>query len=517
MGRSRKVIIGVLAVAMVLSAALFFWVRSVFTQDIVRTTLAAQLSKSLGQPVSIGGLSAGIFPRITLTLKTVAIGRPARIQVDTMRIGTDLRAMLSRRIEHATLRLSGARVELPLPPLAATSEEDATTTSSRLPVELVSIDEILLTKVEILSGGRRLTGDVALAPGGNGVQIQRAKLVADKTAIDITGRLTDLSGPSGELTVKAGALNFYDLLTFVSAFAGGSGFSGSAEPARPVRAGASAMNIGLSLEADSASFGTLVLQKLSGHARVTPAAVTLDPIGFGLFGGKYVGTLRLTLGTARNFRLKATLSDVDMAAVMKFAGNPDAITGRMSGTILDLSGSAAEASRVINSTAGHVRVDITNGTVKNLGLVRSVVVATSGRSGSSDGSRNGPRDEPFAHLGATLAVANGVAHTDDLRFESNDLLMAAAGNVQLDGSAINLAGQVQLSDKLSKEAGRDLVRYTQEQGRVTLPVTITGSAGNPQVVIDVVGLARRAVENKAREGIQDAIKKKLGGLFGRSR
>src|SRR4029453_5776176 len=111
----------------------------------------------------------------------------------------------------------------------------------------------------------------------------------------------------------------------------------------------------------------------------------------------------------------------------------------------------------------------------------------------------GARDEPFTKLGATLTIAGGSASTDDLRFESKDLLLAAAGTVRPDGSAINLRGQAQLSDELSKQAGGDLVRSTQEEGRVTLPATITGSAAAPQVRIDVAGVAKRALTNRANE------------------
>ena len=156
-------------------------------------------------------------------------------------------------------------------------------------------------------------------------------------------------------------------------------------------------------------------------------------------------------------------------------------------------------------------MDITNGVVKRLGLVRSVLIATSGRSGAPAPSGNVASDEPFARLGATLAIANGVANTSDLRFESNDLLWTAAGVVHLDGRAMALSGQVQLSDKLSQQAGRDLVRYTQQQGRVTLPVTVTGSSENPQVRVDVTSLARQAITNRATE----EIKKGLGRLFGK--
>jgi hypothetical protein len=74
---------------------------------------------------------------------------------------------------------------------------------------------------------------------------------------------------------------------------------------------------------------------------------------------------------------------------------------------------------------------------------------------------------------------------------------------------------VQLSDELSKQAGRDLVRYTQDQGRVTLPATISGSADSPQVRIDVANMAKRAITNRANEEAQKAIKKGFGGLIPR--
>lgn len=520
----KKVLIGLLTVVSLGSIGLFFWARAVFTQDAVRAALAEQLSTSLGQPVTIGGIGASIYPRVTVNLTGVAIGQPARIQIETLDVGTDFRALLSRRIEHAALRLTGATIELPLPEFAvASTPATASGGDSRSSsVELVSIDEIALRDVAITSGGRTLRGDIEIVPQGKGFTVRRMTLGTDDTTIDITGQITDLSGPVGELSIKAGALNFDELLAFVSDFAGGAGtaVSGGASPPPTRPAGAaggapSAMNIAVSLEADSAAMGGLSLQKLSGRARITPEAMALDPIRFDLFGGSYDGALTLTLGETPAFRLNAALSGVDMAAVTRFAGSPDTITGRLTGKI-ELSGSGADGASVLRSAKGTARVDITNGTVKRLGLVRSVIVATSGRSGAiAQSASDVSSDEPFARLAATLAVANGSASTTDLRFESNDLLLAAVGVVRLDGTSINLVGNVQLSDTLSAQAGRDLVRYTQEQGRVTLPATITGSADNPEVRIDVASVARRAMTNRAKEEVQGAVKKGLGRLFGR--
>jgi uncharacterized protein involved in outer membrane biogenesis len=256
--------------------------------------------------------------------------------------------------------------------------------------------------------------------------------------------------------------------------------------------------------------GTLVLDALSGKARVSDQAVTMGPIGFGAFGGKAQGTMALTLDATPAFRLRASLSSVDLAALTTFAGHPDLLTGRFDGRI-DVSGRGTTADEVIRSTAGTARIDATDGSVKGLGLVRGVVLVGSGRAKSQEQARTASSTEPFTRLGSTLSLGGGTATTKDLRFESNNLLLDAAGSFRLDGSNVDLAGKVQLSDELTAQAGQDLVRYTAENGRVTLPASIGGSADNLQVRIDTGAVLKRAITNRAEE----EVKKALRGLFGK--
>ena len=516
----KKILIGVLVIVLVSVLGLFLWARSVFGRDTVRTALAAQLSDAIGQPVTIGSIGASIYPRVTVKLGTVTIGEPARIHAETLDIGTDFRALLSRRIEHGTMRLDGARIELPLPPFALESTADSSGDGGAA-VEIVSIDEIVLSDVEIVSGGRTLRGDVEAVPEGDGLLMRRVTLNAEDTTLNASGRFTDLAGPVGELTIEAAALNLDRLLAFAADFSGGAGVAtagaepaGQTQGARQPPAEAAAMNVVVSLDADRATMGTLAMDALTARARLTNRSVSLDPLAFGLFGGRYEGALTVGLdGAAPAFRWNARLTGVDVAAATAFAGQPDTITGRLTGQ-MDLTGRGADAAAAIQSARGTARVNIVNGIIRNLGLVRSVVLATSMRADARDQGAGGS-DEPFSRLGATLAIANGTAGTNDLLLESENLRLAATGTVRLDGSAVNLKGKVQLSDALSKQAGRDLVRYTQEEGRVTLPATITGPADDLKVHIDVADLAKRALRNKATEEVQKAIKKGLGDLFKR--
>ena len=190
----KKAAIAIVALLVLLTAAGVFWARSILATDAVRTALAAQISAAIGQPVTISSISAGIYPRVTVILEGVAIGQPARIQAETLRLGTDFRALLSRRIVHGTVRLDKARVELPLPPLGSPGTPSTGTATGGWPVEIVSIDDVLLNDVQVVSGGRTLRGDIEAIPHGNGLTLRKVSLKAEDTNINATGEITDLAG-----------------------------------------------------------------------------------------------------------------------------------------------------------------------------------------------------------------------------------------------------------------------------------------------------------------------------------
>ena len=523
----RKILIGIVLGVLVVVLAVWLWARGVLAGEGVRGAVAAQLTRALGEPVDVGGVSASIFPRITLTLDDVTIGAPARITADRLRVGASLRALVSRRIEHASIALSGARIELPLPDFARAADDQparGAQSSGGPPVEIVSVDEILVSDATIVSGNRTLEASLELVPDEEGLLLRRFDLEVGGETMAVTGRITDLRGPVAQLTVTAGTIHFDELMQFVSDFVSEAG----PLPVRPDRAGtretsstavdgalaSSAMNVEVSLAAAAGRFGSLTIADLDGHARITSAALTFDSVRFVVFGGHYDGALTLTLENSPAFRLNAVISGVDMQAVTAFAGQSGLLTGRLSSS-LDVHGRGLDADAVLGSARGTAHAEIADGVVQNLGLVRAVVLAGSGRRDSQTALADVSSDEPFSRLSATLNIADGTAHTDDLHFESPSVALSADGLLALDGSVIDLEGQIRLSQALTEQAGRDLVRYTQEDGRVTLPVTVSGSVEDFRVGIDLAGLARRALINRATEEAGEAIREGLGGLIGR--
>ena len=522
----KKVAAGILVLLLVAGLSVFFWARTVLETDAVRNALASQLSKALGQPVTIQSVAATIYPRVTIALRDVAIGETGQIKLKSIDVGTALGALLSRRIEHASLHVADARVELPLPNLhlgssgAAASGDPAESS----PVTLVSIDEVTLTGIQLVSRGRTLSGDIDLVPHGTtSLTIRKIALSADGAHIDGTGEISNLAGPVGTLDVKAGALDLDQLVAFASDFVEGSAAPaptdgapgvGTAAGSQTSPAPISGTDLTVSIAADRATMSGVALERVSGKARLQGTRLTLDPMHFELFGGTYEGALGATLTEPPSFSWKAALKNVDVAAVTAFAGNPGVVTGRLAASI-DLVGTGIDAATALKTARGRALVSITNGIVQNLALVKSAVAATSLNPQAVIASSQGNRDEPFSEMGATLAIASGTASTQDLHFVSKDIRLDAGGGFRLDGTAVTLQGALQMSEELSKQARGAVVRVTQQDGRITLPAAVRGVAGKYSIEIDTASMAKRALTNEAKTQSQQAVTRGIGRRLGR--
>lgn len=509
----KRVLFAVVVLLAAIAIGLALFARSVLTGDHIREAVAAQVSRTLGQPVTIGSLGASVYPRVTMDLGDVSIGDTGQVRLASMHLGTGLRALFSRRIEQASVRIDGARITLPLPPIR-TTVPDSSEGSGALPVEIVSIDEIVLRNVEVIGGGRTLHGDIELVPEGRGIRVRHVALNADDTQIQMTGAITSLSPIEGRLEATANTVDIDRLLAFLSDLAaaatGPSQMSDTSSPADVLDG-----RLTVVMKAERATTGGLTLADLDATAVIRPDSVTFEPLTFGIFGGRYEGAMHVALKDEPAFAWRGTASGIDTAALMAFAGSPGTMTGTLNGTV-SLEGTGLEMERALRTARGTARVDITDGTIAGLSLVRTVVTAGSGRGGlassvskAAEERSQGSGSERFSRLGGTLALAGGRLTTNDLTMTSPDVDLNAAGTVRMDSMTAEFAGTVRLSEALSKESGRDLYQLAQKEGRVTLPVTLSGPIDQLAVRIDVGEAAARAIRNRAAEEAKKAIERSL--------
>jgi uncharacterized protein involved in outer membrane biogenesis len=476
--------------------------------DGIRRALETQASAWLGEPVAIGAARAQLFPRIGISLSDVRAGDPARLTLDDVDVTASLLPLLSRRIEDAEIVASGSRIDLPLPFTLPASDEPAQDGDAESDegggIELVSVRAITLRDITLASRGREVTVSADSSLDGPRLDLERFTASSGRTELSATGVVQLEPHIDAVLTVSADQVDVDELLALAAAFAAAADEGGPA-PAKSERSGAarSDARIAATITADTARTGELEIQNFATELTADGDRVTLSPLTFELFGGRYEGALNASLGDAIAATLESRVTGLDVARLAAFGGAPDTITGTLSGAGT-FTGRGADLSAALANARGSGRAAIDDGTIRHLNLVRTVVLFF-GRPdpGAADGTNR------FDAIALEYSLANQVFRANSFAFDSPDVDIAGTGTLGVDTKALDGDLTLALSEELSRQAGTDLARFTREGNRILLPANLGGTLDQPRVTID----AKEAITRGIRNETERQLKGLLEGLF----
>ena len=498
----RRTLVVVACLLVVLTVAVHVIASRVLASDYTRNALEQQLTSRLGQPVRIGTLKAAVYPRVAVDLGDVTIGEPAAITLAHVRVVTGLRALFSRRIADAELVLRNSRLTLPLPVslLPANAAPGTTTTGAGLTIASVRV--VSLENVELVAPPHVLRIDLDASIVGDRHDIKHLSARGQSSRIDGTGAISSMSRIDGTLEARADPLDLDELMAIASALTTTTG--GAAQKA----GGATPMHLTIALTATNGQFAAYTFSDLSTTTQLTNGRVTLAPLAVRTFGGRFNGQLDAdTRGSVPQLHLSGRVEGLDVSTLMKANGVAGGITGTLGGTV-SLTALGSDASTVLQTAHGTIAAAVTNGTIEHLDLVRTVVLAFGKPSGvPPEGSGSA-----FTRVAGTFALAKQTLTSSDLSLTSRDFDVNGRTTFQLSTGALDARGDVTLSRELTAQSGTDLRRYAQQDGRVVVPATVSGTIQNPRVAVDVQAAAARAFQNeikrRARTLFEGILKKK---------
>lgn len=513
----RRLLILLAALVVALAGALLF-VRQSLLQDELREAVEARLSRTLGQPVSIGSLGFSVTPRVAVTGRDVVIGSQAvtapALGVGSIRILPQLRPLFSGDVviddveltglEVAVLRDDEGRWHLPAAMPAPTGESDG-----GLVVERVSVAD---ARVRIFERGT--AGDVTER---GAIDALHAALTSDADVVrlsSIRGRIGSasvlgearVSPDAVDLELSAEAISDDDLPAFL-------GLIGAERPdvlrlAAPAtlaatlrmdRASAALSGTG-TIRAPEVVVDPLRLQQLESPFTLEGSRLSFAPARFTLYDGAHEGTLRVDLArTPAAWTMDGRLTGLNAGAFLNTLNGSDQ---RLDGTAsMDaaLAGSIGEP--LTQTVRGRARIDVADGVIRDFPLLAAInkVVRVAGQAGP---------DTRFERLSATLDVASGAATTDDLVLELDQLRVEAAGRIGADRS-VDLRGVAILSRQRAADAVarvRELARLRNADGEMALPLTITGTLDDPSFGIDVAAALKRGLADELRRRLRRIIR-----------
>lgn len=473
-------------ILLLLAGSVYIAATRVLASDYARVALEQQLAVRLGQPVRIGRLSAAVYPRVAVDLHDVAIGSPAAVTLAHVRLVTGLRALFSRTISDGQVIVRDSRLILPLP-IDFTRMTSGTSPAAAGPGLIVaSVRVISLENVELVAPSHVMRIDLRGSLTGDRLDIERLAMRGRSSRIDGKGTLTSVALVEGSIEATADPLDLDELMAIASAF------TSPTSDAQQKRETATSMRLTVALTATKGQFATYTFSNLSTTLALSTGTVTLAPLAVRAFGGQFNGRLETdTSDGAPQLRLRGRVDGLDVAPLMKANGTAGGVTGTLGGTVT-LAASGNDAATVLQMAHGTIVAAITNGTIERLDLVRTVVLAFGKPSGVlPEGSGSA-----FARLGGTFALARRTLTSDDFSLASRDFDVKGRTTLQLTTGALDAHGNVALSPELTAQAGTDLRRYAQQDGRVIVPAIVGGTIQQPQVTVDIQAAAARAFQNE---------------------
>jgi uncharacterized protein involved in outer membrane biogenesis len=489
----RKILLWLVGTVVLVAVCTTGFVYWFFSGDGLRRAIEQQATAWLGQPVTVGRASAAIFPRTAIRLGDIRVGAPVRLTLADVDVSTDFRELISRRIQDATITLSNSRIELPLPfvvPSGGASEPAPSGTATGSAVQIVSIRSIALDDIVLVSRGKdvRVSADAAFA--GDRLTLRSFSARSGATTLDAEGEVALTPSIDAQLKVKANKLDVDELLALADAFTPPqrSPSRSSAPPALP--------KISARVSAESATAGGVEITQFATDLEVNGDRVTLSPLTFQLFGGRYQGAVNAQLGQNLTLTIKSRLQDLDVAQLAAFGGSPDTISGTLTGAGT-FSGSGADVAAVLRSARGTGTATIADGSIRRLNLVRTVVLFF-GRPAPDTAEAT----DRFERIDANFSLANEVFRADALSLRSRDADLVGSGTLNTNSQALDGTLDLSLSEELSKQAGTDLARFTREGNRIILPARIGGTIAVPRITIDSAAAAKRGLKNEVERRLK---------------
>jgi len=266
----------------------------------------------------------------------------------------------------------------------------------------------------------------------------------------------------------------------------------------------------------------LKLAKLNAKINIVGGRLEVSPLTLNLYQGAANGSLSLN-ATGNSISMKQNLAGVSINPLMKDLADKDLLAGR-GNVLLDVTSHGDSVGAMKKALAGNAAVSIKDGAIKGINLAQSLrdlkgkLGAASGKhEDSTQQAKTGDKTD-FSELTASLKIANGVAHNDDLVMKSPFLRLSGAGDIDIGGGQMNYVARASVVATSVGHGGQGL---DQLQG-LTVPVRVSGPFENLSYKIEfgslVADVAKAKVEEKkeaVKTKIEDKVKDKLKGLFGK--
>ncbi|MGD9861362.1 MAG: AsmA family protein [Marinobacterium sp.] len=378
---------------------------------------------------------------------------------------------------------------------------------------------ILLKPLNLQLDDTRLDGEasfvldsqvIALKLKGNALDANRYMPPATTAASTEAGTTDSNSTSSGSTAAKTGASGWP---------------KDEIIPLEPLRA----LNLSADLDLDSLKVNDINLSKLGLSLSADSGLIRLTRFSSGVFEGQVNATARIDARKAPlQLSVSKQISGVQIGSVLQTLANTDVMAGKFNAKA-DLSMSGQSIHAWVNSLNGTANLGMAEGLIKGIDAAQSMCQGINNLSALWINAEQVDKTTPFADLGASFNIRNGVVSNQDLKAQLDAMALAGSGSINLPQQTLDYRVGLTIEDNLFNQS----CSVNDRLEGVEVPVNCKGGFYDEPAklcrldtsfISDIIKAeARRKIEEKVGPQVEDKLKEKLGeegsnvlkGLFGR--
>jgi len=279
-----------------------------------------------------------------------------------------------------------------------------------------------------------------------------------------------------------------------------------AEPLEPLKA--PPITVTGKVTVEKGRFERIAFTDLSAVLTQRESRFTLEELKLGAFSGRLSGSAWTDLGVLPlTYGTKMVMTNVQVNDALKAVANMDGILYGKASMDLSIEGKGTQFADLEKYLSGKGAVKASDGrlTSANLGSGAARAASLLGIEGSGGETR-------FEDMNVSFTIAEGKVKISNMRLSTGEYSLKARGDIGLDKS-LAMTSLMTLSQKNSDQipAQRRRLFPREPDGRVQIPLKISGSVTSPKVGLDSSAMKQAAKEEikKEVEVKKDELKEKL--------
>ena len=248
------------------------------------------------------------------------------------------------------------------------------------------------------------------------------------------------------------------------------------------------------------------IKNLQIAANIQGQDVLLQRLSFQLFDGQVAAEGRVMSGSETPpFTGKMTIQGMQLDPALKALATTQLSISGTAGANLSMQGRRFSIPDLTKSLEGTGHVAVKYGKIEGVNLLQEAVSILNVAGISLDHAKA----TAFSTIETDLAVKEGTVYVQRFLMDSHDFQATGGGTIGFD-QKLNLAVNLNLSQDLSQKIALSspAAKLAMKGDRLSLPLTITGTAQAPSYRLDMKGLTGR-VQEQVRKKVEEAV----GGLL----